>query len=390
MPSKIYNYGKQYVDKDDIDSVVKALKSDFLTQGPIVPKFESKINAYTKSKYAVSVNSATSGLHIACLSMGLSKGDILWTSAISFVASANCALYCNASVDFVDIDNDSFNICPKALKNKLSIAKLESKLPKILVVVHMCGAPANLKLIKSLCDQFGVRVIEDASHALGAEYDNSRIGSCNYSDISVFSFHPVKMITTAEGGMICTNSKIYYDKLIKYRSHGITRCEHEMNYKHGPWYYEQQLLGFNYRMNEIQAALGISQLKKLPKFLEKRNEIAQTYQTQLDSELFTFQKIEENSISSYHLFVCQFKEKIDSNSMRSFFHECKSNNIILNIHYIPIHYQPFYKNLKHYKDLKNSEDYYLKSFSLPIYYSLKMNEIKFITSNINKIASNYI
>lgn len=275
-------YGKQDITQADIDSVVSVLESSFLTQGPQVPAFENALMKATGADYALAVNSATSALHIACLALELGKGDILWTTPITFVASANCGLYCGASVDFVDIDPATYNLCPKALEQKLVHAKKEGKLPKVLVAVHLCGQPCDMKAIHALSIEYGFRVIEDASHAIGGRYLEQPIGACEYSDITVFSFHPVKIVTTAEGGAALTNSKALADKMALYRSHGITRDEALMeNASHGGWYYEQIDLGFNYRMTELQAALGVSQMSRLSEFVSARHQLAIRYYEKL-------------------------------------------------------------------------------------------------------------
>ena len=271
-------YSKQSINKEDIKSVIKVLNSEFLTQGPIIPNFEKSVAEYCESHHAVAVNSATSALHISCIALGLNKGDILWTSPISFLASANCALYCEANIDFVDIDINSFNISIDKLEEKLIKAKSENKLPKILIPVHMCGQSCDMDSIYNLSKEYGFKIIEDASHALGGKYKNKPIGNCIYSDITVFSFHPVKIITSGEGGMALTKDYKIARKLQLLRSHGVTRDINEMEFNSdGPWYYEQSLLGFNYRMNDIQAALGNNQIKRVNEFVSKRNKIAKRY-----------------------------------------------------------------------------------------------------------------
>ena len=271
-------YGKQNIIKEDIDAVIEVLNSDFLTQGPVVEKFEKELCDYTGSKYALALNSATSALHCACLALGVCKGDLVWTSPITFVASANCALYCGADIDFVDIDYESNNISIEALRLKLENAEANNRLPKVIIPVHMGGKSCDMKSIYKLSQKYGFKIIEDASHAIGATYNNSKVGSCKYSDITVLSFHPVKIITTAEGGAALTNNKNLFDKLQLFRSHGITReVDNMKNAPHGGWYYEQIDLGFNYRMTELQAALGCSQIKRIENFVLKRNNIAEFY-----------------------------------------------------------------------------------------------------------------
>ncbi len=251
-------YGKQEITQADIDAVVEVLKSDFLTQGPMVPKFEQSVADHVGANHAVAVNSATSALHVACMALGLEQGDWLWTSPITFVASANCGLYCGAQVDFVDIDPQTYNLCPVALKSKLEHAKRENRLPKVVVAVHLCGQPCNMQGIGALAKEYGFKVIEDASHAIGGKYQGEFIGNSRYSDITVFSFHPVKIVTTAEGGMAVTNDDELAEKMNLLRSHGITRDPALMTREpDGPWYYQQVGLGYNYRMTELQAALGV-------------------------------------------------------------------------------------------------------------------------------------
>jgi len=271
-------YGKHHITQDDIDEVVKVLKSDFITQGPKIPEFEDMICAYTGANYAIAVNSATSALHIACKALDLGKGDILWTSPITFVASANCALYCNADVDFVDIDPETYNLCPVALEQKLVQAKKYNKLPKVIIPVHLAGQSCNMEKIYELSKEYSFKIIEDASHAIGGRYKEDQIGNSRFSDITIFSFHPVKIITSAEGGMAITNNAKLAEKMELLRTHGITRNNSLMKENpDGPWYYEQIDLGFNYRMSDIHAALGISQMKKLDEFIEKRHEIVEKY-----------------------------------------------------------------------------------------------------------------
>ncbi|MED5513718.1 MAG: UDP-4-amino-4,6-dideoxy-N-acetyl-beta-L-altrosamine transaminase, partial [Pseudomonadota bacterium] len=278
MANKVIPYGKQSISQDDINAVIDVLKSDWLTQGPAVPAFESAIAEYCGAHYACATNSATSALHIACLALDVGKGDIVWTSPISFVASSNCALYCGAEVDFVDIDLETGNMSVAALKEKLTLAKQSQQLPKVVIPVHLAGQSCDMAAINALAKEYGFKVIEDASHAIGAKYKDKPVGSCVYSDITVFSFHPVKIITSAEGGMAVTNCAGLNKKMSRLRSHGITNIPEEMTESsHGPWYYQQLELGFNYRMTDMQAALGLSQLKQLDNFVSVRNDIATTY-----------------------------------------------------------------------------------------------------------------
>ena len=375
-------YGKQNIINQDIKSVIDVLKSDFLTQGPITPKFEKKLAEYCNSKYSVAVVNATSALHISCLALGVKKGDLVWTSPISFVASANAALYCGAEVDFVDINLDSYNMCVNSLEEKLINAKKKGKLPKVVIPVHLAGQSCEMKEIYELSQKYNFRIIEDASHAIGAEYLNEKVGNCKYSDITVFSFHPVKIITTCEGGACMTNDKDLFEKLYKLRSHGIVRNQEDMeNISHGSWYYEQIDLGFNFRLNDLQSALGISQLQRLDYFVNQRHEVSKFYNDTLNGiENIILPKQSKNTYSSYHLFIIRVAST-DSNSRKNLFDKLRNNGIFVNVHYIPIYKQPYYKKLG-YKNLKNTETYYSQAISIPIYPYLKKSELKKIVSVI--------
>lgn len=362
-------YGRQNISEEDIQAVVEVLRSDFLTQGPMVPEFEKVICEYTGARYAVSVNSATSGLHLACLALGLGKGDWLWTTPITFVASANCGLYCGASVDFVDIDPLTWNICVKELKLKLIQAKQESRIPKVLVAVHLCGLPCDMEQIYELSREYGFRVIEDAAHAIGGKYFGQPIGSGQYSDITVFSFHPVKTITTGEGGMTLTNDKKFADKMELLRSHGITRDPDKMTSKpRGSWYYEQVDLGFNYRMTDLQAALGISQLRRLDEFVSQRHKIADRYDEILSNLPLQLPVRSPDKYSGLHLYVVRIKDSEVKNNHRKVFESLREQGIGVNLHYIPVHTQPYYKNIG-FKvgDYLQAESYYSEAISLPMF-----------------------
>ena len=365
-------YGKQFIDQNDVDEVTNTLRSDYLTQGPKVTEFENLISSQVDSKFCVAVNSATSALHLSCLAIGIKKGDIVWTSSISFVASSNCALYCDAEIDFLDIDSETFNIDITALEVKLNQAKEIQKLPKAIVIVHMCGNPLNAKRIYELSKIFGFIIIEDSSHALGASTIHEKIGSCKYSDLSVFSFHPVKMITTGEGGCVTTNNSAIYEKLLQLRSHGITREESNFtNESDGPWYYEQNHLGFNYRMNDIQASLGISQIKKLDHFVKVRNEIAKKYETFFSSCQIALPIIDSDVTSSFHLYVIRNKQLRDLKDKKSFFEACARKGLILNLNYMPIYKHPHYQKLGFDNNYcLNAEQYYIEAASIPIYVGL--------------------
>ncbi len=375
-------YGKQNIINQDIKSVIDVLKSDFLTQGPITPKFEKKLAEYCNSKYSVAVVNATSALHISCLALGVKKGDLVWTSPISFVASANAALYCGAEVDFVDINLDSYNMCVSSLEKKLINAKKKGKLPKVVIPVHLAGQSCEMKEIHELSQKYNFRIIEDASHAIGAEYLNEKVGNCKYSDITVFSFHPVKIITTCEGGACMTNDKDLFEKLYKLRSHGIVRNQEDMeNISHGSWYYEQIDLGFNFRLNDLQSALGISQLQRLDHFVKLRHEVSKFYNDTLNViENIILPKQSKNTYSSYHLFIIRVASN-DSNSRKNLFDKLRNNGIFVNVHYIPIYKQPYYKKLG-YKNLENAEIYYNQAISIPIYPYLKKSELNKIVSVI--------
>lgn len=385
------NYGKQSISDNDIKRVIKTLKSDFLTQGPMVDRFEDSFAVTTKSKYAITFNSATSALHASCLAIGVGAEDVVWTSSISFVASANCAVYCGAKVDFVDIDLATYNIDPKALEIKLEQAKKDSCLPKILIVVHMCGNPCDMIEISRLSKIYGFKIIEDASHAAGASYSGNPIGSCEHSDIAVFSFHPVKIVTSGEGGIATTNCAKLKEKLRLFRSHGVTRNSnlfHCEEHSEQPWYYEQQSLGYNYRLSDIHSALGFSQLKELDSFVRKRNKLAEKYDNRLrEFSRINLQKVSERSTSSYHLYSI----RIDFDGVREkieLFKNFRSNAINLNVHYIPIHTQPFFRNMGFNEgELPISEAYYQQAVTLPLYPDLIEDDIDRISDLLLEFLS---
>ena len=376
-------YSKQYIDKNDIENVKKILKSNFLTQGPTVEKFENVVKQKCKAKFATAVNSATSALHLSCLALDLKKGDYLWTSPISFVASANCGLYCGAKIDFVDVCLDTFNIDVITLENKLIHAKKKGKLPKIIVTVHMGGLSCDMKKINTLSKKYGFKIIEDASHCVGSKLRNKYVGACIYSDISVFSFHPVKIITTGEGGIILTNKKSLNDKVKILRTSGVNKnLKKNKILKNGLWFYEQQMLGFNYRMNDISASLGISQMNKLNFFVKRRNQIAKRYIKNLNNNEVKFQVIKKGYYSSYHLFII----RVDKNIRKRLFNKLRKEGYFVNIHYIPIHLHPYYKKLGFKKGMfPNSEKYYEEAISLPIYPGLSKSH----QLNIIKIINNF-
>ena len=369
-------YGKQDIQQSDIDAVVEVLTSDFLTQGPKVPAFESAVAEKVGAKHTLAVNSATSALHIACLALGLGKGDWLWTTPVTFVASANCGLYCGAQVDFVDIDPKTYNISVSALKDKLEKACSEKRLPKVLVVVHLCGQPCEMQEIKLLADEYGVKVIEDASHAIGGKYQHDYIGNCKYSDITIFSFHPVKIITTAEGGMALTNSNELANKMNLFRSHGITRDPDLMTQDpDGSWYYQQVELGFNYRMTELQAALGLSQLDRLGEYVARRHELAKRYDSLLSALPLTLPWQHPDSYSGLHLYVMRLNLSEISVSHRDVFESLREQGIGVNLHYIPVHTQPYYQKFGFKaEDFPEAMAYYQEAISLPMYPNLTDDE----------------
>lgn len=365
-------YGKQDISQQDIDAVVDVLNSDFLTQGPKVPEFEHALIKHTGAKYALAVNSATSALHIACLALGLGEGDWLWTSPITFVASANCGLYCGAQVDFVDIDPRTYNMCPNKLEEKLKVAKASGTLPKVVVPVHLCGQPCDMQAIGKLAKEYGFKVIEDASHAIGGEYHGKPIGLCEHSDITVFSFHPVKIITTAEGGAVVTNNKTFADKMALLRSHGITRESELMTEEsHGGWYYQQIDLGFNYRMTELQAALGVSQMTRLKSFITARHCLADRYNQFLAPLPLVLPYQLENTYSGLHLYVIRLKLDEISLTHKQVFDALRERGIGVNLHYIPVHTQPYYQKIGfEVGSFPEAERYYTEAISLPMFHGM--------------------
>ena len=380
-------YGRQDIAQADIDAVVSVLQSDFLTQGPQVPAFEQAVAAHVGAKYALAVNSATSALHIACLALGLGQGDWLWTTPITFVASANCGLYCGAQIDFVDIDPRTYNLCPKALLAKLEIAEQEGKLPKVLVTVHLCGQPCEMQAIHALAKRYGFKVIEDASHSIGGKYQDEFIGNGRYSDITVFSFHPVKIITTAEGGMALTNDTKLAERMDLLRSHGITRKPELMTHEpDGPWYYQQIDLGFNYRMTELQAALGFSQMQRLDCFVARRHVLAQRYNQLLADLPLTLPWQHLDSYSGMHLYVIRLQLDKISKSHQQVFCELREQGIGVNLHYIPVHTQPYYQKMG-FKlgDYPEAEKYYTEAISLPMFHNLTDEQQDQVVATLRKV-----
>ena len=362
-------YGQQDITTADIDAVVSILKSVHLTQGPNIPQFENAVLAHVKAKYAFAVNSATSALHIACLALDLGPGDWLWTTPNTFVASANCALYCGAQVDFVDIDPKTYNLCPKNLEKKLIAAEKAGKLPKIVIPVHLTGQPCDMAAIHSLGEKYGFKIIEDASHAIGGKYKNEAIGNCRFSDITVFSFHPVKIITTAEGGMALTNDDKLAERLGLLRSHGITRDPALMTKgMDGPWYYQQVALGYNYRMTDLQGALGASQMNRLEQYVTRRHEIAHRYHELLKDLPVTTPWQHPDGYSGLHLYVIRLQlDKIKKTHLQVF-EAMRAKDIIVNLHYIPVHTQPYYQKMGfRVGQFPEAERYYAEAISIPMY-----------------------
>ncbi len=387
--SKFIPYGRQDINQNDIDAVIRVLKSDFITQGPAVPVFEQKLCDYTGAKYAVAVNSCTAALHIACLALGLGHGDILWTSPITFVASANCAIYCGASIDFVDVEPGTALMSVEKLKEKLEWAEKKGKLPKIVIPVHFSGQPCDMEDIYALGQKYGFKIIEDAAHAIGAEYQDNPVGNCKYSDITVFSFHPVKIITTGEGGAAMTNSKNLSIKMKLLSSHGITRDKDDMYDKScAPWYYEQIDLGFNYRLTDIHAALGSSQIDRLDKYVLCRDKIANLYNKNFENNAKVAPLIQKkNRKSSHHLYVLKIQDKsLDRNLLYKLL---RDNGIGVNVHYIPVYRQPYFKNKVVENYLRESEIYYSSAISLPIFPTMTKEDVDYVVrktiQNIEKI-----
>ncbi|UXL40472.1 UDP-4-amino-4,6-dideoxy-N-acetyl-beta-L-altrosamine transaminase [Pseudomonas fragi] len=365
-------YGRQDITQTDIDAVVGVLQSDFLTQGPMVPRFEQSVAQHVGARHALAVNSATSALHIACLALGLGPGDRLWTTPITFVASANCALYCGAEIDFVDIDPRTYNLCPQALAFKLEQAERDGTLPKVVVPVHLCGQPCDMQAIHALSQRYGFKIIEDASHAIGGKYQGEFIGNSRYSDITVFSFHPVKIITTAEGGMALTNDDELATKMGLLRSHGITRDPAQMTHEaDGPWYYQQIDLGFNYRMTELQAALGVTQMERLDQYVARRHQLARRYDDLLAGLPVTAPWQHADSYSGLHLYVIRLHLDQIQKTHRQVFEALRELGIGVNLHYIPVHTQPYYERMGFKPDdFPQSQTYYQEAISIPMFQTM--------------------
>lgn len=379
-------YGRQQITDEDISAVVDVLKSDFLTQGPVVPAFEKAVCDYTGASYGIAVNSGTSALHIACLALGLEQGDRLWTTPITFVASANCGLYCGAIIDFIDIDPETWNISVECLREKLEFSKRKNRLPKIVVVVHLCGLCCDMEAIYSLSQEYGFNVIEDACHAIGGKYKNDPIGNCQYSDITVFSFHPVKNMTTGEGGLATSNDRGLADKMSLLRSHGITRDPDIMTQEpDGSWYYQQVMLGYNYRITDIQAALGRSQLKRLDNSIQQRHRLSDVYDELLTGLPIQLQHRSVDNYSAIHLYTIRIKANSNNNLHQHIFELLRKHGVGVNLHYIPIHIQPYFQSLGFNADMfPNSMQYYREAISLPMYVGLSEENISNITNIIQR------
>jgi UDP-4-amino-4,6-dideoxy-N-acetyl-beta-L-altrosamine transaminase len=386
-------YGRQNISEADIEAVVEVLRSDWLTQGPKVPEFEQAVANYCGANHAVAVNSATSALHIACMALDVGPGDIVWTSPNTFVASANCARYCGAEVDFVDIDPNTWNLCPQQLAEKLAEAEKTHRLPKVVIPVHLCGQSCDMAAIHALSKQYGFYIIEDASHAIGGRYRNEPVGNCRYSNIVVFSFHPVKIITTAEGGMAVTNNSELAERMSRLRTHGITKDPAQMqNTPTGPWYYEQLELGYNYRMTDLQAALGISQLERLDAFVAKRNNLAKRYDELLSDLPLRLPKVIDDAYSSWHLYPVRLRLDEVKRTHLEVFEGLREADIGVNLHYMPVHLQPYYRGLGFEEGMfSEAEAYGRDAISLPMYPELAdgqairvMNAIELVLTNFRK------
>ena len=379
-------YGKQDVSEEDIKAVIDVLKSDFLTQGPIVPAFESAVTSYCGVKFGYAVNSATSALHIACLALEVGPGDIVWTSPITFVASANCALYCGATVDFVDIDAATYNMSVSVLEEKLEKAEKAGRLPKVVIPVHLAGQSCQMSEIYELSKKYGFKIIEDASHAIGGRYLNEPVGNCRFSDICVFSFHPVKIITTGEGGMALTNNPDLATALNRYRSHGIVRHPSEMTkIPDGPWYYQQLDLGYNYRMTDIQAALGLSQMSRLDEFVSSRHLLANRYNELLKEDWIELPWQHPHTYSGLHLYIIRLKKNKQGITHRQLFEKLRTSGILVNLHYIPVYTQPYYEAIGYNRnEFPQAESYYSEAISIPMFATLTPSEQQFVVDTIKK------
>ena len=383
-------YGRQDINQSDIDAVVKVLNSDFLTQGPAVSAFEGAVASYCGARHAVAVNSATSALHLACLALGVSKGDMVWTSPITFVASANCALYCGARVDFVDIDPKTYNLSVERLAEKLAEAEKTGNLPKVVIPVHLCGQPCHMAGIHALSQQYGFKIIEDASHAIGGRYKGEPIGNCSFSDITVFSFHPVKIITTGEGGMALTNDSQLAKRMQLLRTHGISSDSADMHPRAPEelWNYQQIDLGFNYRMTDIQAALGLSQMHRLDEFVTKRQTIAKRYDQMLSTQPVAIPWQHPDSYSSNHLYVIRLGLGEINRTHRQVYKAMHAAGVLVNLHYIPVYRQPYYEEMGFVEGYcPAAEHYFSEAISLPMYSGLTWENQDVVIRALNAALS---
>lgn len=376
------------ISDEDVQAVLDVLRSDFLTQGPAGPLFESAISDYCGSQHAVAVSSATAALHLACLALGVSQGDVVWTSPITFVASANCALYCGADVDFVDIDPFTYNMSVAQLESKLVTAKQVGRLPKVVIPVHLCGQSCDMRRIHELSLEYGFSIIEDASHAIGGRYLEEPVGNCRFSDITVFSFHPVKIVTTAEGGVATTNSTKLANKISLLRSHGVTRDSSLMTHEaDGDWYYQQIALGFNYRLTDIQAALGTSQMKKIDEFVAKRHELVKAYNKLLSNLPITLPWQNPDTYSSFHLYVIRLHLGEVKTTHREIFDALRKAGIGVNLHYIPVHRQPYYEAIlcRGKNSYPEAERYYSEAISLPLHPSMTDEDLTRVVRGLRDV-----
>jgi len=381
-------YGRQDIQDSDVDAVLSVLQSDFLTQGPAVPRFEQAVSKHCGARHAVAVNSATSALHIALMALDVTAGDVVWTSPNTFVASSNAALYCGASVDFVDIDPVTYNMSVSALSEKLAYAEKLGRLPKVVIPVHLTGQPCDMAQIHDLAQQYGFKVVEDASHAIGGQYQNQPIGNCAYSDVTVFSFHPVKIVTTAEGGMALTNDDTLAEKMALYRSHGITRDPALMTHaSDGPWSYQQITLGYNYRMTDMQAALGVSQIQRLNHYIARRHDIATRYNQELSELPLTLPMQATYGHSAYHLYVIRLDlDAIAPLTHAEVFQSLRDQEILVNLHYIPVHTQPYYQAMGfRWGDFPQAEAYYKNAISIPMYPTMTDDAQTHVIQALHKI-----